>query len=98
MKRIAWTAFVVTNLVTVFVASNLAITYLGSSLSFLEHRNDVLSLLALTSLALGIWALLIAKHRLRSLLVALAVLAIGQLWWIEQTATLAIWSINGFAP
>jgi hypothetical protein len=96
MKRIAWTAFVATNLATAFAASNLGFTYLSSSLLFLKHLNFVLSLLALTSLALGIWAIRITQHRLRSFLIVLIVLAIGQLWWIESTATRIIWSINGF--
>ena len=96
MKWIAWSAFVAANLTTAFVASNLGFTYLGSSDLFVKHLDDILSLLALTSLALGIWAFLTTQHRLRSLLIVLIVLATGQLWWIESMATRLIWSINGF--
>jgi hypothetical protein len=80
MKWIAWSAFVAANLTTAFAASNLGFTYLASSLLFLEHLDGVLSLLALTSLALGIWVVRITQHRLRSFLIVLIVLAIGQLW------------------
>lgn len=89
-KWIAWSGFIAVNLTSVYIA------YFSEL--FLLQRHILLRGLAIASLLLGIWAALSIRDRSRAVLATLAVLAIGQLWWIEQAATLLLWSTRGFAP
>jgi hypothetical protein len=88
LGRLVWAAFVTANLVTIYVRSELW---------HLESRDSILHLLFFASVALGLWALLLTKGKI-AVISVLLILAVGQLWMIERTATLLIWSIKGFAP
>jgi hypothetical protein len=88
LSWLVWAAFVTANLVTIYVRSEL--WHLASS-------GSILHLLFFASVVLGLWALLLTKGKI-AVISFLLILAVGQLWMIERTATLLIWSINGFAP
>jgi hypothetical protein len=88
LSWLVWAAFVAANLVTIYVRSEL---WLWAS------WNSILHLFFFASVALGLWALLLTKGKI-AVISFLLILAVGQLWMIERTATFLIWSIKGFAP
>jgi hypothetical protein len=88
MKWFAWFAFAATNLATIYV---------DRYLWYLANHFSILQLLAIASVALGIWALYLLQNRLLGLIPFFIILGIGQLSLIQYLAVYLIWSINGFA-
>ena len=88
LSWLVWAAFMTANLVTIYVRSELWL---------LASRDSILHLLFFASVALGFWALFLTKGKI-AVISFLVILAVGQLWMIERTATFLIWSIKGFAP
>jgi hypothetical protein len=63
-----------------------------------EFWYPLLFALGLLHVAVGVWVLVMYRFGLRSTLVVLAGLLVGQWWFVTMAFAVGIWSIRGFAP